>query len=144
MSVTATTPTSIDPELGEETPLLRFSSNNNNINSDEKPLEDIKDWTKRETAVAGLSVVSFTASVAGMMAYPDPLVLVSGTIGCAVAPYVAIQQQKITHVQALAETNQRVEQEVAELQHENEKLHGQIQNLTSTVEKLVIILPVVC
>lgn len=127
-TATATTPSSLDPELGEQTPLL-------GNNTDEKPLEEIEDWTRREKAVAGVSVVSFTSSVAGMMISPDPLVLVSGTIGCAVAPYVAIQQQKITHVQALAETNQRVEEEVAELKGENEKLKAQLQDLTKTVDK---------
>jgi hypothetical protein len=126
--ITATTPSSLDPELGEQTPLLGGSS-------DEKPLEEIEDWTRREKAVAGVSAVSFTSSVAGMMIMPDPLVLVSGTIGCAVAPYVAIQQQKITHVQALAETNKRVEEEVAELHRSNESLQRQVQELTKSVQK---------
>lgn len=135
MSTTAATQSFLDPELGEQTPLLRSSGIDKNADSDEKPLEEIEDWTRREKAVAGVSAVSFTSSVAGMLISPDPLVLVSGTIGCAVAPYVAIQQQKITHVQALAETNKRVEEEVAELKGENEKLQVQVQDLTSTVEK---------
>ena len=123
------TPSSLDPELGEQTPLI-FSPNN-----DEKPLEEIEDWTRREKAVAGISAISFASSAAGMMISPDPVVLVSGTIGCAVAPYVAIQQQKITHVQALAETNQRIEEEVTELKGENEKLNVQVQDLTKSVQK---------
>ena len=125
----STTPSSIDPESGESTPLIAQR------NGEEKPLEEIEDWTRREKAVAGVCAVSFASSVAGMMISPDPVVLVSGTIGCAVAPYVAIQQQKITHVQALAQTNRRIEEEVAELKGENSKLQIQVQDLTESVQK---------
>ncbi len=124
----ASTPTSIDPELGEQTPLLLSSS-------DAPPLEEIEDWTRREKAVAGVSAISFASSAAGMMISPDPVVIVSGTIGCAVAPYVAIQQQKITHVQALEETNHRVEEEVSQLKQENIKLMAQVQELTQSVQR---------
>ena len=42
-----------------------------------------------------------------MLIESNPLVYISGTIGAAIAPYAAIQQQKITQVDALAETNER-------------------------------------
>ena len=134
---TVATPTTstgmmIDPELGEQTPLLLSSST---ASEPPPPLENIQDWTRREQAVAGVSALSFAASVAGMMSTPQPLVLVSGTIGCAVAPYVAIQQQKITHVEALEETNQRVELEVGQLKEENKKLMAQVHEMTQSVQR---------
>lgn len=129
---TLTTTDFIDPELGEQTPLLLSSS----TASEPPPLENIQDWTRREQAVAGVSALSFAASLAGMMSTPEPLVLVSGTIGCAVAPYVAIQQQKITHVEALEETNQRVELEVAQLKEENKKFMAQVHEMTQSVQSL--------
>ena len=47
------------------------------------------------------------ASVLSMLVESNPLVYISGTIGAAISPYAAIQQQKITEVEALAETNDR-------------------------------------
>jgi len=93
-----------DVELGESSPLLRGG-----FQDDDKPLEQIEAFTKREKAVAGVSAVSFGSSAAAMFMEQNPLVYVSGVIGLTVAPYAAIQQQKITHVQALAETNKRGE-----------------------------------
>jgi hypothetical protein len=121
----------VDPELGEGTPLLGASTDG----GDEQPLEDIKDWTRRERAVAGISAISFGSSVGAMMLSPTPVVLTAGTIGALLAPYVAFQQQKITDVQALSETNQRVQEEVQQLQQENGKLQAQVTDLTESVHK---------
>lgn len=88
-----------DIEAGEESPLIGVS--------EDKPLKDIEESTRTEQAVAGFSAVSFGASVAAMLFNRNPVVLVSGIIGAGIAPYAAIQQQKITEVDALAETNER-------------------------------------
>jgi uncharacterized protein YlxW (UPF0749 family) len=48
---------------------------------------------------------------------------------------VAFQQQKITDVQALSETNKRVQEEVQQLQHENGKLQAQVEDLAKSVQK---------
>jgi hypothetical protein len=90
-------------QVDEESPLIRNSNNDNG----EEPLGEIEGFSRREKAVAGVSTVSCGTSVAAMFLERSPLVYVSGLIGVAVAPYVAIQQQKITHVEALAKTNQR-------------------------------------
>ena len=129
----SSTPSSafVDPELGEGTPLLRASTDG----GDEQPLEDIKDWTRRERAVAGISAISFGSSVGAMMLSPTPVVLTAGTIGALLAPYVAFQQQKITDVQALSETNKRVQEEVQQLQQENGKLQAHVTDLTESVHK---------
>ena len=66
----------------------------------------VKDSIK-EKAVAGVSAATFVASVMSMLIESNPLVYISGTIGAAISPYAAIQQQKITQVDALAETNER-------------------------------------
>jgi hypothetical protein len=90
--------TTTDVELGEESPLL---------DNGEKPLEDLKGPSKTERAVAGISAVSFGSSLAAMLFEKNPVVYVSGLIGVVVSPYAAIQQQKITQVNALAQTNER-------------------------------------
>ena len=87
-----------DLEVGEQSRLLR--------SRDDEPLGEVKGSIK-EKAVAGISAVSFAASVLSMLVESNPIVYISGTIGAAISPYAAIQQQKITEVEALAETNDR-------------------------------------
>jgi hypothetical protein len=88
-----------DIEIGEQTPLFQ--------NDDETPLEDIEHSTRREKAVAGVSAISFGTSFAAMLFEGNLLVYISGLVGIIVAPYATIQQQKITEVDALKETNER-------------------------------------
>ena len=92
--------TTRDVEIGEESPLLS--------NDDERPLEQLPEGsTAAEKAVAGFSSVTFGTSFAAMLFERSPMVTVSGIIGILVSPYAAIQQQKITTCEALAETNER-------------------------------------
>ena len=91
----------LDPELGETSPLIA-----NQQPEQEKPLQPIGS-SLAEKAVGGAAAVSFTASILSMLLVKNPIVYVSGVIGAVISPYAAIQQQKITQVNALAETNQR-------------------------------------
>ena len=100
MAATATA--TIDPELGEQSPLLSPG-----VVDDDEPLKELKASSRAEKAVAGVSAVSFGASVAAMLLESNPVVYVSGMIGVIVSPYAAIQQSKITQVQALDQTNER-------------------------------------
>ena len=84
---------------GENTP-LRFHNG-------EQPLKDLPESTRKEQAVAGLAAVSFGASLASIIFSSNPVVYVSGIIGIGLSPYAAVQQRKITDVDALAETNKR-------------------------------------
>jgi len=68
----------------------------------------------------------------------NPAVYVSGVVGAGVAPYAAMQQEKITQVEALSQTNERLESEVTQLQHENERLSTQVNNLESSVLQYVV------
>eukprot|EP00934_Nitzschia_sp_Nitz4_P003487 Nitzschia sp. Nitz4//NODE_444_length_18484_cov_71.934560//8151//9143//NITZ4_additional_000058-RA//1//CDS//3329531899//3477//frame0 len=124
----------VDPELGEKTPLIGDSNQDDN----EEPLPDLKEYNRRETLVAGFGAVSFVTSAMGMLLNPNIFVYISGTLGLATAPYVAIQQRKITDVKALAVTNQRVEEEVEQLKGENVKLQAQVAQLTESVQNLKI------
>ena len=94
----ATTTTTVDMEVGERTPL---------VNGDDEVLKDLPESTKKEKAVAGLAVVSFVASVASIVFISNPVTYISGILGAIMSPYAAIQQRKITDVDALSETNQR-------------------------------------
>ena len=64
-----------------------------------------------------------------------PSVFVSGMLGTLLSPYAAIQQRKLTEVQALEETNERLESEVNQLSAENERLSGQVKEVESSVSR---------
>ena len=95
----AATTTTVDMEVGERTPLVN--------GGDDEVLKDLPESTKKEKAVAGLAIVSFVASVASIVFIGNPVTYISGILGAVMSPYAAIQQRKITDVDALSETNQR-------------------------------------
>lgn len=70
-----------------------------------------------------------------MLVESNPTVYVSGAVGAAIAPYSVIQQQKITQSEALAQTNERLGEEVANLKEENLRLHSQVQSLETSVNQ---------
>lgn len=94
-----------DLETGERSPLMSKAGNNTNTNNN-KPLKPM-DNSVLEKAVAGAGVVSFSTSVLAMLLERNPVIYISGLIGAGIAPYAVLQQQKITQVEALAETNKR-------------------------------------
>jgi hypothetical protein len=143
-----------DVEVGESTPLLHAGSatgssgedndndNNNNNNSDQPPpLQEMKVESLKERTVAVTAGVSFLSSIAALIfeATAHPVVWVSGILGAILAPYAALQQQKLTQVEALNQTNERMEQEVEQLAAENVRLSQQVQEMEESVIKYVSI-----
>lgn len=80
--------------------------------------------------------VLVSTSLASMLLEHNPAVYVSGIIGCAISPYAAIQQEKITQVEALKQTNERLEEEGTQLLSENVRLKTQVQEMESSVIQL--------
>ena len=127
-----------DVETGEGTPLLNEEPTTQYSPENEPPpLQEMKENTLKERAVAGASAVAFTTSIAAMCLESNPVVYVSGVVGAAVAPYATMQQEKITQCEALEQTNERLESEVQQLQHENERLSTQVNQLESSVLQYV-------
>jgi hypothetical protein len=119
--------TETDVELGEHTPLL---------GSDDKPLKALPKYSWRERGVALLAVISVLSSVCSIFfSLGNPLVIASSVLGIGVAPYAVFQQQKITHVEALAETNKKVQEEVNQLQRENGRLQENVEDLSASVTR---------
>jgi hypothetical protein len=128
-----------DVEVGESTPLLHSGSGTSN--SDEPPpLQEMKAESLKERAVAVTAGVSFLSSIAAILfeATAHPVVWVSGVLGAVLAPYAAMQQQKLTQVEALNQTNERMEQEVEQLAAENVRLTRQVQEMEESVIKYVL------
>jgi len=126
-----------DIETGatESTPLVG-SGSINDADNEPPPLGDIPEQTNKERIVFGAAAVGFATSMASMLVEDNPSVYLSGTIGAGIAPYAAFQQQKLTEVEALRETNQRMEEEVNILKEENERLQGAIKDLEGSVDNL--------
>ena len=69
------------------------------------------------------------------MGATQPFVMVSSMLGLVVAPTAAMQQQKLTQVVALDQTNDRMESEVELLEAENARLTAQVQQMEKTVSQ---------
>jgi vacuolar-type H+-ATPase subunit I/STV1 len=54
-------------------------------------------------------------------------------MGVILPPYSAFLQQKITECEALRETNETMDQELAHLKYENQRLEAQVNKLESSV-----------
>jgi len=65
-----------------------------------------------------------------------PSVLISSALGLVLSPYAAFQQRKITQTQALKETNEVLEAEVAHWTAENARLQASVQNMQQSVARL--------
>ena len=65
----------------------------------------------------------------------NPLVWVSGLFGIIIAPTAAFQQHKLTQVEALAQTNERLSSEVDQLTAENGRLTASVQQMEESVLK---------
>jgi len=105
------------------------------VNNDEY-LDDIPPWTFTEIAVAGLAAVTVGVSIGAMAIAYNPFVLAVGVFGLLVPPYTALQEQKMTDIKAMEETNKAMEREVANLSYENERLAGENKKLEKSVDSL--------
>ena len=65
----------------------------------------------------------------------NPFVWVSGFLGLIIAPMAAFQQHKLTQVEALAQTNERLSSEVDQLSAENGRLQASVQQMEESVLK---------
>lgn len=105
--------------------------------SDEPPpLKDMQAHSIKEKLVGGAALVGLTTSVAAMAIESNPAVYVSGAIGSVVAPMAAMQQTKLTQVEALKQTNERISEEVGQLQKENVRLQTQVAAMEESVQHL--------
>lgn len=120
-----------DIEAGETTSLLH-----NGPDNEPPPLQDMKAESLKEKAVAGLGVVGFLSSFASLFWGDYPSVYLSGLLGTLLSPYAALQQRKLTHVEALRQTNERFQEEVDQLTNENLRLSNASQQLSEAVMNL--------
>lgn len=123
-----------DVEIGEQTPLLQQRTT---TAEDDMVLQDMKAESLKERAVTATAFVGFFSSITSIIleATAHPSVWVSGILGLVIAPYSALQQKKLTHVEALQQTNQVLEVEVENLEAENARLKQTIQEMEESVLK---------
>lgn len=89
-----------DLELGESTPLLSPGGT--------PLLTELPAFSFQEKVVGFFSACTFgTSTISIIASMGNPFVYLSGLLGIIIAPYAAFQQQKITQIKALSETNKR-------------------------------------
>lgn len=64
-----------------------------------------------------------------------PLLWISSLLGMFVGVTAPFQQHKLTQVEALAQTNERLSSEVDQLTAENMRLHASVQQMEESVLK---------
>eukprot|EP00523_Entomoneis_sp_CCMP467_P008087 CAMPEP_0168734978 /NCGR_PEP_ID=MMETSP0724-20121128/9095_1 /TAXON_ID=265536 /ORGANISM="Amphiprora sp., Strain CCMP467" /LENGTH=272 /DNA_ID=CAMNT_0008782105 /DNA_START=60 /DNA_END=878 /DNA_ORIENTATION=- len=136
-AVVATPP--VDLEAGESTPLLLNDPTTAAVDNDEPaPLQDIKAESLKERTVSAVAAVNFFLSVLTLMfqAALHPVVWISGFLGLLISPLAAMQQHKLTQVEALAQTNERLQMEVDDLATQNTRLSVNLQEMEESVHNL--------
>ena len=101
-----------------------------------KRLGAIKEHTPIEIISGLLALVSVSTSVATMFIIGGLSINVAGILSCLLGPYSYLQQRNITDVKSLQETHEALVKEINQLQMENERLKGLVEQLGGTVEKL--------
>ena len=66
----------------------------------------------------------------------NPVVWISGFLGLLISPLAAMQQHKLTQVEALAQTNERLQSEVDDLAAQNQRLASNLQQTEESVYNL--------
>lgn len=116
---------------------LNYANSMRDAESDDIYLKMIPPWTYRELFIAGTASTSVTfATLSLIIAYINPVVLVTSVLGIIVPPYSALQEQKITDCKAMRQTNVVMEQELNNFQYNNDRLHEQNDELEATVDRL--------
>lgn len=88
-------------------------------------------------AVTGAAALSMGASAAALVVGgSNPLVMASGAIGLAIAPYAAMQENKLVDLKVLENINEKMEEEVDALALENERLLATLNELEGSVNRL--------
>jgi len=101
-----------------------------------KGMKMIKGSTPSEKASTGLAVGAAGVSISSLLVAPTLLVGAAGAATSGMGGYAAHQQRQITDIQALKETLTGLQMEVDQLEFENKRLGGNVDDLTNTVDRL--------
>ena len=79
---------------------VHSNERSSNPEDDDEYLTEIPPWTVRELIVAGLATCATILSIVIVfIPYLNPFVFITGILGIFIAPYSALQEQKITDTQ---------------------------------------------
>ena len=89
-------------DMGDiEAPAETTPLKGNDLDEEDKPLGAIPENTIKEKIVAAAAVVGAGTNIAAMIVEGGISTKISGTVGTLVAPYAALQQQKITETKGM-------------------------------------------
>jgi len=91
----------------------------------------------KENVVKGVAAVATATSLITLVTMGgNPLTIASGGIGAILAPYAAMQETKISELEALKEINETMGEEVNILAKENERLVKQMKKFEKSLSHL--------
>ena len=107
-----------------------------NPEDDDEYLIPIPEWTLKEILMAltasGTSILSLVLVIFVSI---NPFVTILGAVGLIIPPFSFYQEQKITDVRAMQETNMAMERELDNMIYENERLSYENDQLAASVVK---------
>lgn len=92
--------------------------------------------TPMEILSGGIAAASIASSAAAMILVPSNIVFAAGGLSCVMGPYAYWQQKRLTDVVALQQTQKALSEQVERLGKENIRLHENIVDLFTTVDRL--------
>ena len=95
----------------------------------------------RYEIILSLYIVVVTSLISMMTEYSytaiqHPAIVISGCLGLILSPYAKFQQEKLTQVKALEQTNSVLEDELKYLQQQNEEITKHVQVVNASTAKL--------
>lgn len=107
----------------------------NGVRSDRRLLTTIQKPLP-EYVAGGLAGVSVVSTIFAMVVSQSGVIITSGILACGLGPYGYYQQTKLTDIEGLKETREKLEQEISMLKDSNERFHNELIELNETVNKL--------
>jgi cell division protein FtsB len=99
-------------------------------------LKPIPETTPLERVAAGVALGAVVTAVVAVIVEQSLLVIISGVLSSIVGPYCYYQQTRLTDIRTLQETKKAITAEVDRLETENKRLVKNIDDMTTSVDRL--------
>jgi cell division protein FtsB len=99
-------------------------------------LKPIPETTPLERVAAGVALGAVVTAVVAVVVEQSLLVIIGGVLSSIVGPYCYYQQTRLTDIRTLQETKKAITAEVDRLETENKRLVKNIDDMTTSVDRL--------
>lgn len=99
-------------------------------------LKPVPETTPIERATGIVAIVAVAMAVLAIVIQGSITVILAGILSIILSPYAYYQQTRLTDIRTLQETKNKIAVEVSKLENENKRLVGNIDTMTSSVDRL--------